>query len=258
MVVTLNETTDIFALTLAVAIGFSLTVLGSGGSIITLPVLVYAAHVAPQEAVPMSLAVAGWTSLAATIINLHSGLVHLKAATLFSLTGIIGALAGAQLTHLVSPALLMLLSAALMILIASLMLRGASPHAAETDAHCSWPRCSTSGLVVGGLTGFLGVDGGFVIVPALVFFGHLPLKSAMITSLAIIAVNSFAGLAGHLWQTPFDWRIAGMFLAASLIGMLAGRSVARRLAVGHPRIAFAWFVLAVGAFVIAKNWSYFF
>ncbi len=83
----------IFALTLALAVGFSLTVLGSGGSIITLPVLVYAARVAPQEAVPMSLAVVGGTSLAATIINLRSGLVHLKAATLFSLTGIVGALA---------------------------------------------------------------------------------------------------------------------------------------------------------------------
>ncbi len=152
----------------------------------------------------------------------------------------------------------MLLFATLMIVIATLMLRGGQMHAEETDAHCSWLRCSTSGLVVGGLTGFLGVGGGFLIVPALVFFGHLPLKSAMITSLAIIAVNSFAGLAGHLWQTPFDWRIAGMFLAASLVGMIAGRSLARRLAVGHLRIAFAWFVLAVGAFAVAKNWSYFF
>jgi hypothetical protein len=95
-------------------------------------------------------------------------------------------------------------------------------------------------------------------VPALVFFGHLPLKSAFVTSLLVIAVNSFAGLAGHLHEAPFDWRTAGMFLGASLVGMFAGRLVAQRLAVAHLRVAFAWFVLAVGAFVIAKNWSYFF
>ena len=247
----------ILALTLALAIGFSLTVLGSGGSIITVPVLVYAARVPPQQAVGMSLAVVGGTSLAATLMNARTGLVHLKAATLFSLTGIVGALGGAQLTHMVSPALLMLLFAALMIVIATLMLRGPIVHASDSAEQCSWQRCSLTGFVVGGLTGFLGVGGGFLIVPALVFFGHLPLKSAIITSLVVIAVNSFAGLAGHLHRAPFDWRIAGMFLGASLLGMIAGRSFARRLEVGHLRMAFAWFVLAVGAFVIAKNWSYF-
>jgi uncharacterized protein len=248
----------ILALTLALAIGFSLTVLGSGGSIITVPVLVYAAHIPPQQAVGMSLAVVGGTSLAATVMNARTGLVHVKAAALFSLTGIVGALGGAQLTHLVSPALLMLLFAALMIVIATLMLRGPIVHAADSPEKCNWQRCSLTGFVVGGLTGFLGVGGGFLIVPALIFFGHLPLKSAIITSLVVIAVNSFAGLAGHLHQTPFDWRIAGVFLGASLLGMIAGRYFARCLAVAHLRMAFAWFVLAVGAFVIAKNWSYFF
>jgi uncharacterized membrane protein YfcA len=248
----------ILALALAIAIGFSLTVLGSGGSIITLPVLVYAAHVPPREAVGMSLAVVGGTSLAATLLNARSGLVHAKAAALFSATGIVGALIGAQLTHLVSPALLMLLFAALMIVIATLMLRRGNRHAPDSTEQCQWQRCSLTGLGVGMLTGFLGVGGGFLIVPALVFFGHLPLKSAFVTSLLVIAVNSFAGLAGHLHRAAFDWRTAGMFLGASLIGMFAGRLVARRLAVAQLRVAFAWFVLAVGAFVIAKNWSYFF
>ena len=246
----------IVALILALAIGFSLTVLGSGGSIITVPVLVYAARIPPQEAVGMSLAIVGGTSLAATVMNVRTGLLHMKAATLFSLTGIFGALGGAQLTHLVSPALLMLLFAALMIVIAGLMLRGPIVQATGSPEHCNWQRCSLTGFVVGGLTGFLGVGGGFLIVPALVFFGRLELRSAIITSLVVIAVNSFAGLAGHLHQTPFDWKIAGMFLGASLLGMIVGRSFARRLAVGHLRVAFAWFVLAVGVFVIARNWSY--
>ena len=248
----------ILALLFALAIGFSLALLGSGGSIITLPVLVYAARVPPQQAVGMSLAVVGGTSLAATVMNARSGLVHLKAAVLFSLTGIVGALGGAQLTHLVSPALLMLIFAALMIVIATLMLRGGVGHDRDPTEHCQWQSCALTGFAVGGLTGFLGVGGGFLIVPALVFFGHLPLKSAIVTSLLVIAVNSFAGLAAHLQQAPFDWTIAGLFLGASLVGMIGGRYFAQRLAVGHLRRAFAWFVLAVGAFVIAKNWSYFF
>jgi len=138
-----------------------------------------------------------------------------------------------------------------------MMLRGGATHRRETPGHCSWIRCSFSGVLVGVLTGFLGVGGGFLIVPALLFFAHLPLRSAMITSLVVIAVNSFAGLAGHLHEAPFDWQLAGIFLGASLVGMLFGRYFAQRLAVAHLRVAFGWFVLAVGAFVIAKNWSYF-
>jgi uncharacterized protein len=248
----------ILALFFALAIGFSLALLGSGGSIITLPVLVYAARVPPPQAVGMSLAVVGGTSLAATVLNARSGMVHLKAAALFSLSGIFGALGGAQLTHLVSPALLMLIFAALMIVIATMMLRGGIGHDPDPTEPCQLQRCALSGFAVGGLTGFLGVGGGFLIVPALVFFGHLPLKSAIVTSLLVITVNSFTGLAAHLQQASFDWRIAGLFLGASVIGMIAGRSFGQRLAVGHLRRSFAWFVLAVGAFVIAKNWSYFF
>jgi uncharacterized membrane protein YfcA len=247
----------ILALVFALAIGFSLTLLGSGGSIITLPVLVYAANIPPQKAVAMSLVVVGGTSLAATAMNARSGHVHVKAAILFGITGILGAFFGAQLTHLVSPTALMLIFAILMIAIAILMLRGGLAHEIEGRSACNWRRCSVTGLMVGVLTGFLGVGGGFLIVPALVFFGRLPMKSAVITSLVIIAINSFAGLLGHLRQASFNWQVAGMFLGASLIGMLGGRYFAQRMAGKHLRIAFAWFVLAVGAFVIIKTWSHF-
>ena len=243
----------ILALILALAIGFSLALFGSGGSIITLPVLVYAAGVPAHEAVGMSLAVVGGTSLAASVMNARGGLVHAKAAVLFSVTGIFGALGGAQLTHLVAAPVLMLLFAGLMIAVAVLMLRGRADLAPDPATHCRWPVCAGTGLVVGVLTGFLGVGGGFLIVPAMVLFGHLSLKPAIATSLVVIAVNSFAGLAGHLRQTPFDWRVAGMFLGVAVAGMLAGRYFAGRVTVEHLRRAFAWFVLAVAAFVIAKN-----
>ena len=116
----------ILALVFALAIGFSLTVLGSGGSIITLPVLVYAARIPPQEAVGMSLAVVGGTSLTATVLNMRSGHVHLQAATLFSLTGIVGALAGRSSRIWSHPAVLMLIFAGLMIVVRH-------PHAAPGE-----------------------------------------------------------------------------------------------------------------------------
>jgi uncharacterized membrane protein YfcA len=111
-----------------------------------------------------------------------------------------------------------------------------------------------TGFAVGGITGFLGVGGGFVIVPALVHFGGLPLKKAMATSLIVITVVSFAGLIGQLQRTAFDWRTPGLFLLFALLGMFAGRRFAGRAHPENLRRWFAWFVLAVAAFVIAENW----
>ncbi len=245
----------VVALILALAIGFSLALLGSGGSIITLPVLVYAARVPAPQAVGMSLAIVGGTTLVASVFNARRGLVHTKAALLFSVTGMLGAFGGAQLTHLVSASVLLLLFAALMIAVAGLMFRGRSELSALEKPKCHWPSCATTGFVVGGLTGFLGVGGGFLIVPALLMFGRLPLKLAIGTSLVVITVNCIGGLAGHLRQTPFDWQTTAMFLALALVGMFAGRKFAARIEAERLRRWFAWFVLAVAAFVIAGNWK---
>lgn len=244
----------ILALTLALAIGFSLALLGSGGSIITLPVLVYAARVPAPQAVGMSLAVVGGTTLVASLLNARRGLVHVKAALLFSATGMIGAYAGAHVTRLVPPSVLLLLFAALMIVVAGLMFRGRLELAVVGKPQCHWQSCTASGFAVGGLTGFLGVGGGFLIVPALLFFGRLPLKLAIGTSLVVITVNCLAGLVGHLQATPFDWHIAGMFTGFALAGMLGGRTVAAHVHPERLRRWFAWFVLAVAVFVIAENW----
>ncbi|MHA3771479.1 sulfite exporter TauE/SafE family protein [Verrucomicrobiota bacterium sgz303538] len=245
----------ITALLLGAGIGVSLGVLGGGGSIITLPVLVYAVGVPAVQAVGMSLAVVGTTSLVGGGLNLKRGLVHPKAAALFSSTGIIGALGGAQLTHLVSPAILLLLFAALMIVIATLMLLRSGKPKPKPGTVCHWPRCAATGLGVGVLTGFLGVGGGFLIVPAMVIFGRLATKTAIGTSLLVIAVNSFAGLIAHLQKTSFNWGVAGMFTAVALVGMLIGLQFASRVSGERLNRWFAWFVLAVAAFVVAQNWG---
>ena len=243
------------ALILAVAIGFSLALLGSGGSIITLPVLVYAARVPAPQAVGMSLAVVGGTTLIASILNARRGLVHTKAAVLFSIAGILGAFGGAQLTHFVSPSVLLLFFAALMIVVAGLMFRSRPEVPVVGEPQCHWASCATTGFAVGGLTGFLGVGGGFLIVPALLMFGRLPLKLAIGTSLVVITVNCLGGLVGHLRQTSFDWHTTALFLALALVGMFAGRKFAARIEAERLRHWFAWFVLAVAAFVIAENWK---
>ena len=242
---------------LAVAIGVSLGLLGSGGSIITLPVLVYAAKVPAAQAVGMSLAVVGGTTLFGSILGARSKQVHGKAALLFSSTGVIGALAGSQLTHLVSPPVLLLIFAGLMIVVALQMFRPRPEETSHQRTECHWVICTLTGLFVGSLTGFLGVGGGFLIVPALVFLARVPLKRAIATSLVVITVTSAAGLIGHLRQTQFDWGTAGIFLALAIVGMLAGRKFAHHIEAERLRYWFAWFVLAVALFVVAENWRAF-
>ena len=247
----------VLALFLALAIGVSLGLLGSGGSIITLPVLVYAAKVPATQAVAMSLAVVGGTTLVGSILNARSGQIHAKAALLFSVTGVIGALGGSQLTHLVRPSVLLLIFAGLMLVVGLLMFRPRADRGVDAKAECHWVSCTATGFFVGFLTGFLGVGGGFLIVPALLFLARLPLKRAIATSLVVITVTSAAGLIGHLRRTHFDWRIAGMFLALAIVGMLAGRKFASQVETERLRSWFAWFVLAVAVFVIAENWKVF-
>ncbi len=243
----------VIALILAVGIGLSLGLLGSGGSIVTLPVLVYVAGVPVAAAVGMSLAIVGGASAAGAWLKHRQGLVHWRAAMLFGVAGMAGAVAGAQLTRLVPPAVLMLLFAALMAVIALRMLARRGDDAIEPLPDCRPLRCGAAGLGVGVLTGFLGVGGGFLIVPAMILFARLPMATAAGTSLAVIAANSFAGLFGHLNQGSIDGRLTAAFLAAALLGMTGGVRMGRIISTEKLRRAFGWFVLAVAAFVLARN-----
>ena len=242
------------ALGLAFGIGLSLGLLGSGGSIVTLPVLVYVAGVPVASAVGMSLAIVGATSVAGAWWKHRQGLVHWRAAALFGGAGMAGSLAGAQFTRLVSPGVLMLIFATLMAVVAWRMLARGGDEAIEPLPDCRPVRCALAGLVVGVLTGFVGVGGGFLIVPAMILFARLPMAMAVGTSLAVIAANSFAGWLGHLGREPFAWGVTGAFLLAALAGMAAGLRFAEKIPAANLRRIFGWFVLAVAGFVLAKNW----
>ena len=235
---------ETIALLLALFIGLSLGALGSGGSIVTLPILVYVAGVEPKAAVGMSMAVVGGTSLVGSYFHWRSGNFLLKPGLLFSATGIVGAYLGSSGTHLVSSPVLMLLFAGLMLVVGVRMLWGKQEWKGST---CSTSKCIPSGFAVGLVTGFLGVGGGFLIVPALVWFAGLDARKAIGTSLGIIAVNSAAGLAGQLRYTHWDWRLTGAFLACSLLGMGFGIPIARYAPERVLRKAFAIAVLAVAA-----------
>jgi hypothetical protein len=134
------------------------------------------------------------------------------------------------------------------------MLARRGDDAIEPLPDCRPVRCGLAGLVAGVLTGFIGVGGGFLLVPAMILFARLPMATAVGTSLAVIAANSFAGWLGHLGRETFAWGMTGAFLLAALAGMAAGARMGGRIKAATLRLAFGWFVLAVAGFVVAKNW----
>ena len=240
-----------FALLLALAIGLSLGLMGSGGSIITLPVLVYVAGVPAHDAVGMSLVVVGGTSIVGSLLNARRGSFDWKAGAFFAISGMVGAFVGAKFTHLVSALVLLLLFGALMLVVGVRMLLKN-----ETDTRpqqCRLWRCLGVGVTVGILTGFLGVGGGFLILPALVLFAGLEMKRAIGTSLAIIAVNCVGGIIGQLHYVSLNWPITLAFLAAAVVGMFAGTALTGRLSASTLRRGFAWCVLLLGVGMVGWN-----
>ncbi len=125
---------------------------------------------------------------------------------------------------------------------------------AKTVSHeCRPMRCLATGVAVGLLTGFLGVGGGFLILPALVLFAGLEMKPAIGTSLAVIAVNCFGGLIGQMHYVSFDWLLTVGFLVGAIVGMLAGSSLAKRLSAAVLRCGFAWGVVLLGVALVTRN-----
>ena len=242
----------LLALALSALIGISLGLLGGGGSILAVPVLVYVARVEVHAAIGASLAVVGATALVGGLVHARAGRVDLRAAALFGAAGVLGAPLGAQATHAVAPRVLLLLFAALMLTVGALMLRGPGPEQREAAR----PRplaVPVAGLGVGLLTGFLGVGGGFLIVPALTLLAGLPIHRAVGTSLFVIAANSAAGLLGHLGQGEIPLALTAAFTAVAALGALAGVRMASSLDPFRLRRAFAVLVVLVGLSLLARN-----
>lgn len=241
----------IAALVLTVAVGVVLGTMGSGGSIVMVPVLVYVAGLTPGDAVVVSLAVVGSTSLLGAWLRLRAGQFHWRAVKFLSLTGVAGALVGARGTHLVDPQILMLLFALLMLVVGTSMVRARG--SADRVPRCRPVLCMSIGAVIGVLTGFLGVGGGFMIVPALIFLAGIDTASAIGASLAIIAINSFGGLLGHLDAVSTLWGDALLYLLAAVAGMLAGARLGTNLPERTLQKGFGALVLAVGGAIAVTS-----
>lgn len=239
-----------------IVIGLSLGLLGGGGSILTVPILIYALGQDAQAAVATSLAIVGTNAVVGTVMHWRAGHVRVRQALLFGAAGMAGAYFAAGLSSLVSDELLLVFFAILMLVIGSLMLRPLPVREAEeTESRSQLAQLGLTllaGAGVGVLTGFLGVGGGFLVVPALVLVLRMSMADAVGSSLLVIGLNSAAGLAGHLQGGELNLPLVITFALAGVLGLALGSRWSHRWPAARLRQAFAGlvFVLAVTLLVL--------
>ena len=246
---------EAIAFVLSLGIGVALGLLGGGGSILTLPILVYVLGLETKPAIATSLLVVGATSVAAAIPHARAHRVDLRVAVAFAASSLVGAFAAGKVSHLLPEAWLVGAFAATMLVTGVAMLRGKRAETPVAGPR-SWGKIAVVGLAIGALTGLIGAGGGFVVVPALVLFCGLPMPTAVGTSLLVIAANSFAGFAGQASaHVVVDPKIAALVTVAAVAGSIVGATFVGRVRPVALRRAFAWLVLAMAVLMIAKQAS---
>jgi uncharacterized membrane protein YfcA len=249
-------------------IGVSLGLIGGGGSILTVPVLVYLFGLQPLVATSYSLFVVGSTSLIGAINNFKKGLVNIKAALLFGSASIatvfitrkffvplipkeIITIKGVDITESV---LVMVLFAFLMLLSSLSMIKSRKVETEQTECKTyRFTKLLGYGVVIGLVTGLLGAGGGFLLIPALVFLLKMPMKKAIGTSLLIIALNSLIGFTGDIGHFSIDWVLLLKITAIAVTGILIGGAIGKKLHGDKLKKGFGWFVLAMGIFILIKE-----
>lgn len=241
----------------AAFVGLTLGLLGSGGSILTVPVLTYLVGRPDKLAIAESLAIVGVIALAGALPHLRAGRVDGRTVLLFGLPGLVGAFGGATLARYVPGAVQLLIFAVVMLAASYAMLRGGPqkdrvPRSAATAA--------AAGLFVGVLTGLVGVGGGFLIVPALVMLVGLDMRRAVATSLVVIALNSAVGFVRYLGTLADvglhpDLRLIGTFALIGVVGVYAGGWLGTRVPQEQLRRLFAFFLIGMGMFILWQEGS---
>ena len=241
-------------------IGLCLGLLGSGGSILTVPLLVYLLEHDPKAAIGESLAIVGGIALIAAIRPVFQRRIDWPSVLLFGIPGVGGTVIGVWGSQFISGGLQLLIFAVVMLLAAGLMLRSgpASDEPPARRTYRDFMLLVFDGLVVGVLTGVVGVGGGFLIVPALVLFGRLPMKMAVGTSLLIIALKSGAGFLKSLDQLTTEAEamnlgVVAMFILIGGIGSLIGGSVGSKIPQQRLKQVFAVFLLVMAGFILVKE-----
>lgn len=254
----------------SVLIGVSLGLIGGGGSILTVPVLVYLFGMDAAPATGYSLFIVGLTSAIGSATYFFKNLVNVRTAIVFGIPSIVAVFATRAWLVPAIPdelfrigdfvvskrILLMVLFAVLMIAASISMIRkgnGGTAIARQTEHSFPYGLVLLEGAVVGVLTGLVGAGGGFLIIPALVVLGKLPMKEAVGTSLVIIAAKSLIGFFGELGHQQIDWLFLLQVSVFAIVGIFAGAALSRRISGDKLKPAFGWFVLVLGTYIIVKE-----
>lgn len=261
-----DEMLEIIGFCAALLVGIVLGLLGGGGSILALPVMVYLFQIPANMATAYSLFVIGIAALIGTLQNVRNRLVQPKTALLFSIPAVISiAVArkfilpnlpdkihiGEQLVFQ-RDTFIMLLFSLLMILASIPMIRGQRERQAAKR-----PRpgiLAFFGIIVGIISGMVGAGGGFLIIPALSIFMKVPIKTAIATSIMIIAINSLAGFSIEMMDPKIDWKFLLLFTAIAVIGVFIGLFFNKRVNAEKLKSGFGFFVLGIGLFILMKEW----
>lgn len=250
-------------------IGISLGLVGSGGSILTVPVLVYLFHVEPVLATAYSLFIVGLSSLVGAFPKHKQGMVNMKTAVIFGLPSIAAVYATRKFIVPMIPdevfmvgefivtknILMMVVFAVLMVFASVSMIRekNENGNGENGEQKFNYPLILLEGSVVGLLTGLVGAGGGFLIIPALVLLSKLPMKQAVGTSLLIIAAKSLIGFTGDLSHYTMDWKLLLIVSALAIIGIFGGNALNKKIDANKLKKGFGWFVLVMGIYIIIKE-----
>lgn len=253
----------------AILIGITLGLIGSGGSILTVPVLVYLFGVDAVVATTYSLFIVGLTAAIGSVKYFLNGLVNVKTAIVFGIPSIISVfIARAYIVPaipneviqvgddvLTKNVTLLVLFAILMVLASYTMIRKDRKTQQEQthDQKFNYPLILIEGLIVGLITGTVGAGGGFIIIPALVSLSKIPMKEAVGTSLLIIAANALIGFFGSGSETPIDWPLLMLISVMATIGIFIGIFLSKKIEGSKLKPAFGWFVLVMGIYIITKE-----
>lgn len=251
---------------LSVFVGVVLGLLGGGGSILSIPILVYLFHVPPTLAGAYSLFIVGITSLVGAIPKYREQLVNLRTGLLFGIPSIISIFFTRYLIvpaipdilftignwHATKRELQLGLLAILMVLASLQLIRGRKERNADEE-NFRIPLLIIEGVLIGFLTGLVGAGGGFLIIPALIFLTGLPFKTVVGTSLVIIAINSLIGFLGDVFTQQMDWKFLLTISSLAIIGILIGNMFSRRVAALYLRKVFGWFTLIIGILILIQE-----